>query len=119
MKYPASGLTAVQDGATVDVRFRLALELAKAPGFLRHWTERSVGAEFGEFCCQVAQSLYAHGEKLGWVAPLSCETELTPADQAHVERSAGAQAHSQVHAQKVGQALMQGSLRGLRGEIVS
>ena len=99
MEYPLSSLTAVNEGAMLDARFKLAEKILTTPGFFR-------GTELRDramLAADIARTLFDIGVERGWVEPLELTDKLPPGDVAHVQRSARAQVSSQLHGQKVAQ----------------
>lgn len=104
MEYPLSSLTAVNEGAMLDARFKLAEKILLAPGFFRaHTAHVRPEWTYADIALSLAEQFYESATKLGWIEPLELTDKLPPGDVAHVQRSARAQVSSQMHGQKVAQ----------------
>lgn len=125
MKYPLPSLTAVQEGAHVDARFKIALAILASPNFVndmlaRHDDSPAISEHIGptDFIADVAISLaekvYEQAGAKGWITELDDDPGLPPAEQAHVKRNAGAQVLGQAHAQTVA-AELQSRVQPARG----
>ena len=112
MKYPFPAINSLNDGAQLDVRFRLAQHLLATPGFLRYAASlphsddsRTAhgAARVAEIACQLAEQLWTEGESRGWVETLSMSATLSGPERKAVERTTAANVHGQLHRQKLAQ----------------
>lgn len=129
MKYPSPLVNALTDGAVLDMRMKFAMDLLRAPGFLRHFDVDHIAMQLhvraaDVLACaalDIAQALYAEAEKRELIRPLPIDDiPLPPAELRAIERSAGAQVHAQVHQQKIVQGMQPtitavGQFRGMNG----
>jgi hypothetical protein len=129
MKYPLPQLNALADGAVLDARFRVALQLLLSPNFVSGFVEIEDATHEGRtFAAQhavnvamlAAEGLFAAGEMRGWVAPLAMTNELPLVERLHVERNAAAQVFAQLFAQTIaqGQSSPLAGMRSINGQPV-
>ena len=99
MKYALPLLNALNDGAVIDLRFRIALQLLLSPGFVDGCKTRGEHPE--QEAVLLAGNLVELAEKTDLIEPLPSHSDLPRAERAHVERQAAAQVFGQMHAQRV------------------
>ena len=107
MKYPLSLLNSNTEGALLDARMKLAIELVKTPGFLRRFDlldGHSVELA-ARRALDLAQALYDEAEARQLVEPLSESHKDIPQHEVRaIERAARANVMGQVFTQKEAQA---------------
>lgn len=120
MDYPSLHITAAQEGALLDMRARLAIQLAASLGFAalvdRHVNDSAdPAATYAKMALDTADEIVLQAEQRGWVTPLTrLDETLPPTDVQHVQRSSRASVIQQMHQQEVAQELMPrvGPVRG-------
>ena len=101
MDYQLPTLTAINEGALVDARFRLAVQLLLAPNYINDCRLDEI--EPVSYALDMAMKIYEMGAEKQLVEPLPTVNDITSAERRHVERNAQAQVLGQIHAQRVAQ----------------
>lgn len=106
VKYPSSVLESFGNGALLDLRVRLALDVLKSPGFVGQIVpgadnevpyERRIAA----YALDIATALLEVGAERGLVSPMPEHDELTQPIRRHIARNVRAQLHQQAVMQRV------------------
>ena len=112
MEYPSMHITAAQEGALLDMRVRLAIQLATSIGFAAmadKFIDGSAGQApqaYAALALDTANEIVQQAKERGWVRPLTeLDEGLPPTDVEHVKRSARASVIQQFHQQDVAQEL--------------
>lgn len=104
MKYPGNLLNEFENGCSMDLRLKLAIEFLKAgiaPNYLpdgTHSTELQARAAL-----DLSEALLAEAEKRGLVAPLPDHSDLPPNLLRQIERNIAAQVYQQMEGQRAAQ----------------
>lgn len=104
LKYPVPYLNALPDGCVMDLRVRLAAEILKTPGYLRHFDLISPGhapRDIASGALDIAEALYAEAEKRQLIEDLPNHADLTKDELNHIRRQAAGNVIGQLHAQEV------------------
>ena len=125
MEHPAPLVNALGDGALMDLRMKLAIQLLQAPGFLHNvfdpelaaippkqppQTHHSPGSA-AFLALETAEALYAQAKTRGWIEPLPVDAALPPGEVACAQRGAELQVRAQLHANKIGQDIQECAMR--------
>lgn len=127
MEFPAPLLTAINDGAHMDLRVKLAIQLAASMGFAvvadkaiearidgEVASHKQFAGQFAHLALDIAGAIVQQAQARGWLESLPVSDELSEADIAHIKRSAQAQVVNQLHLQEVAER-MAPAVRPVRG----
>ena len=117
IEYPLPSLTAITEGALLDARFRLAMQLLLAPNFVNDC--RLDELEPTGYALKLACALYEKGAAAGMIEPLPATNQITTDERRHVERNAAAQVIGQIHAQRVAQEEQQRVMPVVGGRVLN
>ena len=101
MDYQLPTLTAISEGALVDARFKVAMQLLLAPNFVNDCRLDEI--EPVAYALDMAMKLFELGVAKQLIEPLPACSDITSSERRHVERNAQAQVLGQIHAQRVAQ----------------
>ena len=104
LKYPTPYLNALPDGCVLDQRVRLAAEILKTPGYLRHFDLKDGGdtaRDVAMTALDISCALYSEAEARQLIEDLPSHADLTKDELNHIRRQAAGNVLGQLHAQKV------------------
>lgn len=121
--YPHNVLEGFQNGCLLDLRVRLAVEIAKSPvcqGMASMWNSPILAADIPPqiaiFALNLAEAITAEAESRGWIQPLPTDTQLDDVVESQAKRTGQFQAAQQHYAQKHMADLQSNNL--VRGQVI-
>lgn len=111
MDYPQDVLSSFPNGAVLDLRLRVALDMLRTSPALAKAAEATIdaddklyGPKVAGLALDMADALMAQGKERGWVAPLPETGEINTPTKKHLARQASAQVEGQAALVRASQA---------------
>lgn len=106
-KYPHNVLEGFGNGALLDCRLRLAMNLLTYSPMFASPEAGTEPRRIAELALEVVEELFSQADARGWIDPLPDLAEIGPELRDQAKRTAEFQATQQVHGNMIGQSLME------------